>query len=96
MPLHATSVPKTAFSSPLLGQYEWLMSPMGLLGCPAGFQCLMEKLMDNISNVIVYIDYLLVHSQSHEPHLMSLEPVMQRLEENNMTINLSKYFFRQH
>jgi hypothetical protein len=27
---------------------------------------------------------------------MSLEPVMQRLEENNMTINLSKYFFRQH
>jgi hypothetical protein len=53
---------------------------MGLLGCPASFQRLMKKLMDNISNVIVYIDDLLVHSQSHEQHLMSLKLVMQRLE----------------
>ncbi len=49
--------------------------------------------MDNISNITVYIDDLLVHSQSHEQHLMSLELVMQRLEENNMKINLSKCFF---
>jgi hypothetical protein len=60
MPLHSDSVPKTAFTLPGLGQYKWLTSPMGLLGCPANFQRLMEKLMDGIGNVIVYIDDLLI------------------------------------
>jgi hypothetical protein len=70
------------------------MSPMSLLGCPASFQGLMEKLMDNISNIIVYIDDLLVHLQSNEQQLMSLELVMQRLEENNMKTNLSNVFWQ--
>jgi hypothetical protein len=51
---------------------------MGLLGCPASFQRLMEKLFDGIDNFIVYIDDLLIHSKSHE---------------NNMKINVAKYFF---
>ncbi len=93
MPLHSESVPKTAFTLPGLGQYEWLTSPMGLLGCPASFQRLMEKLMDGIDNVIVYIDDLLIHSKNHEHHLQILDKVMSRLEENNMKINLAKCFF---
>jgi putative transposase len=51
MPFHSDLVPKTAFTLPGLGQYKWLTSPMGLLGCPASFQRLMEKLMDGIDNV---------------------------------------------
>jgi hypothetical protein len=93
MPLHSDLVPKTAFTLPL-GQYEWLTSSMGLLGCPASFQRLMEKLMDGIENVIVYIDDLLIHSKTHEHHLQILDVVMDRLEENNMKINVAKYFFR--
>jgi hypothetical protein len=49
--------------------------------------------MDGIDNVIVYIDDLLVHSQTHEQHLISLDIVMTRLSENNMKINVSKCFF---
>jgi hypothetical protein len=78
---------------PGLGQYEWLTSPMGLLGCPAGFQRLMEKLMDRIENVIVYIDDLLIHSKTHEHHLVILDIVMTRLTDNNMKINIAKCFF---
>jgi hypothetical protein len=66
---------------------------MGLLGCPASFQRLMEKLMDGIDNVIVYIDNLLIHSKSHEHHLQILDVVMARLLENNMKINIAKCFF---
>jgi hypothetical protein len=62
MPLHSESVPATAFTLPGLGQYKWLMSPMGLQGCPASFLRLVEKLMYGIDNVIVYIDDLLIHS----------------------------------
>jgi hypothetical protein len=93
MPLHSDSVPKTAFTLPGLGQYEWLTSPMGLLGCPASFQRLMEKLMDGIDNVIVYIDDLLIHSKTHEHHLQILDVVMTRLADNNMKINVAKCFF---
>jgi hypothetical protein len=93
MPLHSESVPKTAFTLPGLGQYEWLMSPMGLLGCQASFQRLMEKLIDRIGNIIVYIDDLLIHSQTHEQHLINLDIVMTRLSENNIKINVSMCFF---
>ncbi len=49
--------------------------------------------MDQILNVIMYIDYLLIHSQNHEQQLASLDQVLQRIEDNNIKINLSKYFF---
>jgi putative transposase len=42
VPLNPNSVPKTAFTLPGLDQYEWLMSPMGIIGCPASFQQLMQ------------------------------------------------------
>jgi hypothetical protein len=50
---------------------------MGLLGCPASFQGLMKGVLRNISNVIVYIDDLLVHTQNHEDHVKVLEQVLQ-------------------
>jgi hypothetical protein len=66
MQLNEKSQPLTSFTVPGQGQYHWITSPMGLLGCPASFQRLMEDVLRNISNVIVYIDDLLVHTQTHE------------------------------
>jgi hypothetical protein len=56
----------TAFTIPGQGQYHWITSPMGLLRCPDSFQCLMEGILRNISNIIVDIDDLLVHTQTHD------------------------------
>jgi hypothetical protein len=39
---------------------------MGLLGCPASFQKLMEGVLWNFQNVIVYIGDLLIHLDTHE------------------------------
>ncbi len=93
MQLDENSHPLTAFTIPGKGQYNWITSPMGLLGCPASFQRLMEGVMRNISNVIVYIDDLLVHTKTHEGHLKVLEQVLQRLHTHNLKINLDKCFF---
>ncbi len=49
---------------------------------------MMEKFMRGIPNIIVYIDDLLIHSKNHEDHLVYLEKVLQRLEENHMKLNI--------
>ncbi len=43
--------------------------------------------------MIVYIDDLLIYSKNHEEHLVYLEKVLQRLEENHMKLNIEKCFF---
>jgi hypothetical protein len=64
MQLDKDSQKLTAFTIPGKGQFHWITSPMGLLGCPASFQRLMEGLLRDIPNVLVYIDNLLVHTDT--------------------------------
>jgi hypothetical protein len=61
---------------------------MGLLGCPASFQRLMEGVLRDIPNELVYIDDLLVHTDTHEKHLQVLDQVLSRLHKNHLKINL--------
>jgi hypothetical protein len=68
MILHPLSRPFTAFTIPGMDQFEWVTSAMGLLGCPATFQRLVEAKVDNLRNVIVYIDDLIVYSNTHDEH----------------------------
>ncbi len=93
MKLEENSQPLTAFTIPGQGQFAWVTSPMGSLGCPASFQRLMETVVRNIKNVLVYMDDLLVHTASHEEHLVVLEKVFERLHTNHLKVNLEKCVF---
>ena len=83
----------TAFTIPGMGQFCWTVAPMGLLGSPASFQRLVEHVLDGIPNVIVYIDDLIIHTNTHRKHRETLRLVFDRLRANNLKVNLKKCEF---
>ncbi|MGV0986793.1 MAG: reverse transcriptase family protein, partial [Limnohabitans sp.] len=60
MPLDRESRQYTAFTIPGMGQFEWLVSAMGIKSCPSGFQRLVELAMRGLKNAIVYIDDIIL------------------------------------
>jgi Reverse transcriptase (RNA-dependent DNA polymerase) len=87
MQLDDKSQPLTAFTILNQGEYQWITSPMGFLGCPPSLKCLMEGVLHNISNVIVYIDDLLIYTKTHDKHLQVLDNVLEHFQMHNLKIN---------
>jgi hypothetical protein len=73
-------VPKTAFVT-RYGQYKFTMMPFGLTNVPSYFMNLMNKVfMEELDKfVIVFIDDILVYSQSAEVHGHHLRIVLEKL-----------------
>jgi Reverse transcriptase (RNA-dependent DNA polymerase) len=86
MQLDEDSQKLTAFTIPGKGLFHWITSPMGLLGCPDSFQRLMEGVLCDIPNVLVYIDDLLIHTDMHKIHLDVLDKVLACLHKNHLKI----------
>lgn len=57
---------------------------MGLLGCPASLQCLIETIINGISNIIFYINDLLVQLATHEESLAVLDHVLKCFVHHNI------------
>ncbi len=90
MILHLRARPYTDFTVPGMGQFQWVTSPMGLLGCLASFQRLMETIVNSLANVIVYIDDLLVHSATHPEHITALDHALQRLVQQQLVVTTDR------
>ena len=63
---------KTAFVTPF-GKYEFLQVPFGLAQAPAFFQHLMNKVLDNCSFAMMYLDDIIIFSNSEEEHLAHIK-----------------------
>lgn len=85
---------KTAFNTPL-GHFEYLVMPFGLTNAPAVFQALINYVLRDFLNrfVFVYLDDILIYSQSPEEHQNHVRLVLQRLLENKLYIKAEKCEF---
>jgi Reverse transcriptase (RNA-dependent DNA polymerase) len=69
--------------------------PFGLTNAPATFQTLMNDIFHDLLDVcvIVYLDDILVYSNSLKDHEQHLRTVLQRLREHKLYGKLSKSKF---
>ena len=88
---------KTAFSVSGVGHYECNRMGFGLTNAPATFQRIMERCMGelNLRDCLVFLDDILVFSQTFDEHIDRLTAVFQRLERHNLKLKAKKCeFFR--
>ena len=71
--------------------------PFGLNNAPATFCTLMNKVLQPFLDhfVIVYLDDIVIYSQSLEEHVGYLRQVFQALRENELYMKREKYSFTQ-
>ena len=80
VPMAQDAIEKSAFSTPF-GHFEYAMMPFGLSNAPATFQRLMNHIFqDRLENdILVYLDDIIVFSETYEEHLASLNLALERL-----------------
>jgi hypothetical protein len=84
-------VHKTAFITHK-GLYEYRVMPFGLCNAPSSFQRQMNKMLVMLAHlpfVAVYMDDILVFSQTKEEHHQHLKTVLSILKENQVHAKLS-------
>ena len=87
---------KTAFTCHL-GLFQYRRMPFGLTNAPATFQRLMNKLFcgPKWNFLFVYLDDLLIVSQSFQEHLKHVEQVLKQLEDAGLRLRPEKCSFAQ-
>lgn len=81
--VHPDDRHKTAFTTPM-GLYEYNRMPFGLCKAPGTFQRLMQTIFreELLQILLVYLDDIIVYSDTIGDHLKRLERVFQRLRES--------------
>jgi hypothetical protein len=92
--IRPSDIPKTAFITKY-GLYEFTVMSFGLMNAPAFFMNLMNSVFMHYLDkfVVVFIDDILIYSQSEAEHADHLRMVLQRLREHQLYAKLSKCEF---
>ena len=82
----------TAFTVGNLGLFECNHMPFELCNVPVTFQCLMQNCLGELNHIycLIYLDDLIMFSQTTEEHLHQLHIVFDWLREYNLKLKPSK------
>ena len=84
-------IPKTAFRT-RYGHFEFTVMPFGLTNAPVTFMDLMHNVFEPYLDqfAVVFVDDILIYSQSEEEHEDHLRIVLQTLKEHRLYVKFSK------
>jgi hypothetical protein len=85
---------KTAFRT-RYGHFEYIVMPFGLANAPATFQSYINRALSDLLDVccVVYLDDILIYSQTEEEHTRYVRMVLERLRTFKLYAKLSKCAF---
>ena len=91
IPMAETDKEKTAFVTPF-GAWQFKVMPFGLRNAPSTFQRTMDMVLAGAkwNHCLVYIDDILIFSETVEEHFTHLEDVFERLIKYNLKLKPSK------
>ena len=87
-------IPKTAFRTQY-GHFEFTMMPFRLMNAPVAFMDLMHRVFQPYLDqfIMVFVDDILIYSQSEEEHEDHLRIVLQALRDHQLYATFSKCKF---
>ena len=88
-PIREEDVEKTGFVTPD-GEYEFLRMPFGMVNSGATLVRGVRQLLKGLPNTVAYIDDILVHTKTWQEHVLTLESLLHRMKEANLTARPSK------
>ena len=80
----------SAFGLPSKGHFEFTRSPQGMRNSGASFQRLLDYVTRGLKGVAVYIDDIILASDSHDEHIEAMNQLFQRLRKYKLKLKLSK------
>ena len=92
VPMDKESKQYTAFTLGSMGLYECESMPFGLCNAPPTFQRLMQNCLGelNFTYCLIYLDDMIVFSETPEEHLQRMRVVFDRLREHGLKLKPSK------
>ena len=89
-----TDIPKTTFRT-RYGHFEFTVMPFGLMNAPAAFMDLMHRVFQPYVDqfVVVFVDDILIYSQSEWEHKDHLRIVLQLVRDHQLYAKFSKCEF---
>ena len=85
-------IPKTAVIIPFL-LVEFVNMAYGMKNAGSTFQRFMDSIFLNVDNVFIYLDDILIASDSPEQHADDLNKVLSVLSEHNLCLSINKCKF---
>lgn len=92
VPLTSEAQEVAAFVTPS-GLYSYTVMPFGLPNAPAIFQRQMNKVVSGLDGCAVYLNDVVIYSNTWPEHLQRNQALFQRLAWARLTVNLAKCEF---
>jgi transposase InsO family protein len=94
IPIREEDKDKTGFVTPF-GTFRYERMAFGLAGAPSTFQRIMDAMLVGLRDVevLVYLDDLLIFSETIEEHVRRMRLVFDRVREANFKLNIAKCTF---